>query len=199
LTLEGIVTAGTVVLLLVDRIATKTYKIVAERRRAAGSNLHRAFTNTGGVMQELYELYRVLEETEGFHSLRMLSAHNSGHDLSVTMLWKGTCLATFPHDVDIDVRWDEQPLDPEYIQKILRAVAEDGRKLAYTDELQANGPLGALCRRKGIGKSMMFLIKKNDAEIVFASVAFSTDTPLLAEQADAIRSCEAGIQQRLRR
>lgn len=195
ISVEGIAVAG----LLVDRVVGKVYTLVMERRRAAGSNLSRAFTSTGGVMTELYALYACLAGTEGFHSLRMLSAHNSGHDLSETMLWKGTCLATYPHDIDADVRWDEQPLDPEYLQLILRPICENGRKLAYTTELSANSPLGALHRRKAIGKSLFFLIQKNNAEIVFASVSFSTDTPILPEQFDAIRECEAGIHQRLRR
>lgn len=193
--IEGIA----VILLVVERVGTKIYNAVLRRRRAYGSNLHLAFTNTGGVMTELYNLYGKLKGTEGFHSLRMLSAHNSGHDLSETMLWKGTCLATYPHDADADVRWDEQPLDPEYIQLVLRPVSEDRRKLVYTSELSHSGPLGALHRRKEVGKSFFFLVKKNDAEIVFASVSFKTDSPLLPEQHDAIRECEAGIYRRLGR
>jgi hypothetical protein len=189
--IEKTITVFTVILLAVERVFDKSRSLLAERRRLHGGNLGKAFSITGGVLNELYALYESIRETEGFHSLRFLSAHNSGADMSTTMLWKSTVLATYPSNTDINDQWQDLPLDHEYLQCVLRPVVEGGAKSVYTQDLAATGPLGAVYNRQGIAQSYVFLINKTDNEIVYASVAFQTAGPLTSDQLNAIRICRA--------
>jgi hypothetical protein len=187
---ETKLTSAGVLLLILERCAKTAYGIIVERRRASGASLHRAFETTTGVIQELHQLYFKLKEMQNFHSLRLLSAHNSGEDLAKTMLWKSSILTTMPTAHEEAEQWQEQPLDHEYLHCILRPLVEQGCKSTRTVELSPNGALGAIYRKQGIAQSFGFLIKKTDCEIVYAVVAFRSDTLLDAEEIDAIRICQ---------
>lgn len=190
--LEETVTVVTVVLLAAERCIDKAGKVIAERRRQRGESLSKAFGMTGGVLNELHNCYEALAKTPGFHSLRFLSAHNSGSDMSTTMLWKSTVLATYPSQHELIDQWQEQPLDHEYLQCVLRPiVVESGVRLIRSSELSASGPLGAIYARQGITQSYVFLIHKTDYEIVYASAAFTSVGDLTAEQLDTLRVCRS--------
>lgn len=187
-----------VVLVLAERVLDRVVSLWKARRHATGGGLNQAFRTTGGVIDSLFQLYLKLQGTAGFHSLRLVSAHNSGADLADTILWKGTILATFPHAEACKFYWNEQPLDPEYIAKILRPIVTESRRVVRASELSPTGPLGVIYERFGISQSVVFLIKKSDSEIVFATVAFTGDDSLSAEQLDAIRVCESQVSAFLR-
>lgn len=181
----------------IERIFSRVATAYAARKRAKGGGLEKAYRQTGIVMDSLFQLYTELSGTPGFHSLRMISVHNSGADLSSTMLWKGTVLATYPHDADAKGRWDEHPLDPEYQMKVLRPVSEQGWRSLRRSELTPDGSLGVQYARLGIEHSLIFLVNKSDPEIVFASVSFNS-SDMTPDQLDAIRSCEARISTKLK-
>lgn len=195
---EGTVAAVGIVLMIIERIVRAIFDSVVQYRRRHGANLKFAFESTGGVIQSLYELYTELKKDEsktggnGFHSIRMLSAHNSGSDLNKTMLWKSTVLATWPSSYKLMDEWQEQPLDHEYLQKVLRPVVEGGHKYTRTHDLQPNGPLGANYARQGIVHAFTFLIKKTDAEIVYAAVTF-TSQDITADQIATIHQARIDI------
>jgi hypothetical protein len=188
--LETKLTSAGVLLLIAERCVKTAYGIVVERRRASGASLKRAFETTTGVIQELHQLYFQLRNAENFHSLRLLSAHNSGEDLAKTMLWKSSILTTMPTAHEEAEQWQEQPLDHEYLNVVLRPLVEQGSKATRTIELSPNGALGAIYRKQGIAQSFGFLIKKTDVEIVYAVIAFRVDQPLSPDQIDAIRVCQ---------
>lgn len=187
---EANLTAAGVLLLIAERTAKTVYGFVIERRRANGASLRRAFETTGSVIQELHQLYMNLKECKTFHSIRLLSAHNSGEDLAKTMLWKSSILTTMPTAHQEAEQWQEQPLDHEYLTGVLRPLVEQGMKCTRTIELSPSGALGAIYRKQGIAQSMGFLIKKTDSEIVYAVVAFRVDCMIAPEQYDAIRVCQ---------
>jgi hypothetical protein len=188
---ERTLTAIGIVLLITERVATVAKSAWEARRRANGSDLSRAFRNTGCVIDSFYNLYSELKPSENFHSLRLLSAHNTGAELTETMLWKGTVLATFPHDMAKKSEWNEQPLDPEYMSKILRPVVMEGKRLIRSTDLDDDGAIGALYAKLGVQQSLAFLVQKSNTEIVYGSVAFSDQMDLTAAQRDAIRICMA--------
>lgn len=163
------------------------------RRHGNGVGLARAFHQAGGAMDALYQLYREIGETEGFHSIRMIGAHNGGSDLSTTMLWKGTTLATYPQSDPDRFAWVEQPLDAEYIETVLRPVTEGRWRVIRRDELNPSGPLGTSFMRLGIEQSITFRINRSNTEIVYAAVSFTTTGSITPEQNDAIRACEAKV------
>lgn len=195
--MSGSIEIALLALVVAERLIDKTAAFVAARRRAKGTGLERAYRQTALVMDSLYQLYREIGQTEGFHSIRMLNVHNSGSDLSSTMLWKGTVLATYPHDADGRYRWDEHPLDSEYLSRVLRPVSQDGRRCVRRSELIPDGPLGTQYARLGIEQSLLFLISKNDSEIVFGSVSFSV-SEMTPEQREAIHVCESQIAYKLK-
>lgn len=184
-------------LLAAERVFDRTCAYLEARGRAKGTGLERAYRQTALVTDSLYQLYREIGESDGFHSIRMLSVHNSGAVLSTTMLWKGTVLATYPHDADGKYRWDEKPLDSEYLSQVLEPVSQRGRRCVRRSELIPDGQLGAQYARLGIEQSLLFLISKSDSEIVFGSVSFSVSN-MTPEQSDAIHTCEAQIAHKLK-
>lgn len=187
---ETKLTSAGILLLIAERAVKTAYGIILERRRASGASLKRAFETTTGVIQELHLLYSFLKESENFHSLRLLSAHNSGEDLAKTMPWKSSILTTMPTAHEEAEQWQEQPLDHEYLHVVLRPLVEQGSKATRTIELSPYGALGAIYRKQGIAQSFGFLIKKTDVEIVYAVVAFKADQALASDQVDAIRICQ---------
>ena len=180
-------------------IGSGIFTFVANRRRAAGRGLDKAFRNVGGAIESLHRLYRELQGTEGFHSIRLISSHNSGAELSTPMNWKGTVVSTMPHDDKHAYRWNEQPLDPEYLTRVLRPVVAEGRKCVRLNELNPDGSLGSAYRRLGIKQSLIFLVSKTNHEIVYASVSFTIAGETTPEQNDAIRVCESEIAFKLKR
>lgn len=194
------VTAEMVMIAIVigKQVYDDTRKWWIARKRSSGRGLERAYRQTAMVTDSLYQLYHEIGKTEGFHSIRMLSVHNSGAVLTATMLWKGTVLATFPHDADGRHRWDEKPLDSEYITKVLDPVSRGDRRCLRRSELIPDGPLGTQYRGLGIEQSLLFLITKNDSEIVFGSVSFDTHE-ITNEQFEAIYACESQIHSKLKR
>lgn len=188
--LETKLTSAGVLLLIAERCIKTVYGIVVERRRASGASLKRAFETTTAVIQELHQLYFCLREHDNFHSLRLLSAHNSGEDLAKTMLWKSSILTTMPTAHEEAEQWQEQPLDHEYLNVVLRPLVEQGIKATRTIELSPNGALGAIYRKQGIAQSYGFLIKKTDSEIVYAVVAFRMDVAIDPNHIDAMRICQ---------
>ncbi len=188
--LETNLTAAGVLLLIGERCAKTLAELIAARRRATGASLHQAFDTASGVIQELHQLYFTIKEEDSFHSIRLLSAHNSGEDLSKTMLWKSSILTTMPTAHEEAEQWQEQPLDHEYFNMVLRPLVEQGRKATRTLELDPNSALGAIYRKQSIAQSIGFLIKKTDSEIVYAVVAFRHDGALSSATVDAIRVCQ---------
>jgi hypothetical protein len=187
---ETKLTSAGVLLLIAERCIKTAYGIIVERRRASGASLKRAFETTTAVIQELHQLYFQLRESDNFHSLRLLSAHNSGEDLAKTMLWKSSILTTMPTAHEEAEQWQEQPLDHEYLNVVLRPLVEQGIKATRTIELSPNGALGAIYRKQGIAQSYGFLIKKTDSEIVYAVVAFRMDVLIDPSHIDAMRICQ---------
>lgn len=196
--LEGTLTALGVILLIAERVFNSAKRLYDARRRANGSDLERAFRNTGCVIDSFYTAYTELRETQGFHSLRLLSAHNSGSELSETMLWKGTVLATFPHEMARDVEWNEQPLDPEYLTKVLRPVVMEGKRILRIADLENDGAIGSLYQKLGVCQSLAFLVSKSNTEIIYGSIAFSTSEDLTPKQRDIIRVCMARCKDKLK-
>lgn len=194
--LESAVTTTGVLLLLGERFAKKVADAIEAKRRASGDSLHRAFETTAGVVQELHQLYAYLREQPNFHSLRLLSAHNSGEDLAKTMLWKSSILTTMPTAHDEAEQWQEQPLDHEYFNHILRPVVEQGSKITRTDELSPHSALGAIYRKHEIRQCFSFLIKKTNNEIVYAVIAFRSDCRIPPHQVNAIRVCQTESKKR---
>jgi hypothetical protein len=188
--IETNLTAAGVLILIGERCCKTLAELIAARRRATGASLHHAFDTASGVIQELHQLYFVLRENEAFHSIRLLSAHNSGEDLAKTMLWKSSILTTMPTAHEEAEQWQEQPLDHEYLTMVLRPLVEQGCKNTRTNELNPQSALGAIYRKQGIAQSYGFLIKKTDCEIVYAVVAFRNDSSLDPSQVDAIRICQ---------
>jgi hypothetical protein len=191
--MDETLTAIGVILLLLERAFKTLVGVVHEWRNERGSDLYRAFESTSGVIQQLYLLYSSLAKTEGFLSLRLLSAHNTGNELNKTMLWKSTVLATMPSSHETAEQWTEQPLDHEYLNLVLRPVVEGGSKHLRTTDLHPEGALGAMYLRQSVTQSYNFLIKKTNTEIVYATVTFTLQASLKPEQLDAIRICRTGI------
>lgn len=186
---ESTVAAAGVVMLLAERIIKSTAEAITTRRRQSGASLHRAFEVTGGVIQDLHELYLELKRDDNFHSVRLLSAHDSGDDLVKTMLWKSSILTTMPQCNDEVMQWQEQPLDHEYLTNILRPIVENGTKTTRATDLSPTGALGAIYLRLGITQSISFLVRKTDSEIVYAVIAFSGEHSVTPRQLDLIRVC----------
>ncbi|MGV3485949.1 MAG: hypothetical protein ACO1RT_16150 [Planctomycetaceae bacterium] len=177
-----------IIAIVADRALTLIGMAIAKRRGSRGANLGRAFETTTAVTQDLYKLYEQLQQSDNFHSLRLLIAHNSGTDLSKTLLWKSSILASYPADHVEAGAWQEQPLDMEYLKHVLRPVADQEIKVTRVDELAPDGALGAIYRKHGVVLSVSFLIKRTNSEIVYASASFRTETITPADR-DAIRIC----------
>lgn len=194
--IESTVTTAGVILLLAEKLVKSTAEYVMAKRRQQGASLHRAFEVTGGVIQDLYKLYADIRKDDNFHSIRLLSAHNSGDDLVKTMLWKSSILTTMPTANDEIMQWQEQPLDHEYLNNVLRPLVENGTKMTRAAELNPTGALGAIYLRLGISQSFGFLVRKTDSEIVYVVVAFTGDGPITARQLDLIRVCHTETNKR---
>jgi hypothetical protein len=196
--IEQAFTAGGVILLVIDRITRTVLDRIVQYRRSSGANLRYAFERTGGVIEELSKLHQVLSSNAdgGFHSLRLLSAHNSGNDLNKTLNWKSTVLTVFPVASGPGDSWHAHPLDMEYLQKVLRPVVEHGHKYTRIHDLEAHGPLGSMYAKRGITFTVKFLVEKTDAEIIYAAVAFNS-VDLTPSQSNEIWQAIAAIEKRI--
>jgi len=173
--MEQTLTTGSLAVLAVERIV----RVVAEKwgqyRRDSGATVRHGLESYCGVMKDLYDLYRKLEREGGFHSIRLLVAHNSGHDLDQTMLWKSTVMSRWPSDGSPMGQWKEQPLDHEYLRMVLKPVVDNGQKHLRIGDLNPTGPLAAMFQTHGVRQPLTFIIRKKPSEIVYATVAFTAD------------------------